>query len=480
MPAAGVRVHLEAGPIGEVVDALRSRIAGAPLGVAVRQPADALEAIEHGADEAMMVRPDDQGAARELVDRTTLRARVRREQENLRASLAHAEKLTALGTLVAGVAHEINNPLSALTLSLEVAQRDLETPLRTLDAVREAAQRGSGLTREEVQGIAAGARQPISRADIDELIDNATQAALSIAMVVRDLRLFARADEDETPSIVDVAGLVDQVLRLLGREVESVAIIERDHGSEVPPILVARSRLTQVLTNVVVNAVHAMRDVERPVHRLRVSTRFDDDAIAITVSDTGPGIPSEDLERIFDPFYTTKRAELGTGLGLSISRSILRRLGGELLVESVLGDGATFVALIPRTPREVLASAANRRVQELSVPVPRERRAVMLIDDDEQVLRACARVLGRHYDLVVARDGQEAIELLSSGSRADVIVTDTAASETLSAWLLTSRPELTDRLVHIGVTRPHSASIFVGKPFATAALLRAIELGAAR
>jgi CheY-like chemotaxis protein len=158
--------------------------------------------------------------------------------------------------------------------------------------------------------------------------------------------------------------------------------------------------------------------------------------------------------RIFDPFFTTKRPGVGTGLGLSISRSILRRIGGDLLVESVHGDGATFVALIPRPDRRDLYEA-YRRTSSISVPQSKARpdRRVLVVDADERVLRAFARTLDAHYDVLLARDGQEAIDLLQSGSQADAIIADVSLPEMsgvqLYGWLVKERALLAEHVIFV-------------------------------
>jgi CheY-like chemotaxis protein len=209
-----------------------------------------------------------------------------------------------------------------------------------------------------------------------------------------------------------------------------------------------------VFTNILLNAAHAITEVARASHRIRILARSDDEAIAVCISDTGPGIPSEVLGRIFDPFFTTKRPGVGTGLGLSISRSILRRVGGDLLVESVHGDGATFIALIPRPSRRDLYEA-YRRTSSLSAPQssPRPDKRVLIVDADERVLRAFARTLDTHYDVLLARDAEEAIELLESGSRADVIVAEVALPEasglTLYSWLIKEGAKLAQSIIFV-------------------------------
>ena len=159
--------------------------------------------------------------------------------------------------------------------------------------------------------------------------------------------LSARPHEEAQPELVDVGDLVDQVLRIVRREIEQTAVLERDIDRDLPPLLVPRTRLAQVLTNVLINAAHAVREVERSVHRVRISARADDEAVAIVVSDTGPGIAPDDVDRIFDPFYTTKRQDLGTGLGLSISYGIVAGMNGVLLAENG-EDGAIFRIELPR------------------------------------------------------------------------------------------------------------------------------------
>jgi K+-sensing histidine kinase KdpD len=137
------------------------------------------------------------------------------------------------------------------------------------------------------------------------------------------------------------------------------------------------------ITNILVNAAHALHEVERPVHRVRLVVRADDEAVAVSISDSGPGIAPEAIERIFDPFYTTKRKGRGTGLGLSISRSILHRLGGDLLVESLHGEGATFVALIPRPPeQELTAALACARGEPDARGAKAQRPSLLVVDND--------------------------------------------------------------------------------------------------
>ncbi|MDB4976418.1 MAG: sensor histidine kinase/response regulator, partial [Myxococcaceae bacterium] len=180
----------------------------------------------------------------------------------------------------------------------------------------------------------------------------------------------------------------------------------------------------------------------------------DEEAVAISISDSGPGIPPEAIERIFDPFFTTKRDGRGTGLGLSISRSILLRLGGELVVESVHGDGATFIAIIPLPHRDLLRDALARSSQRPPVTEHAPQwLSILIVDDDERLLRIYPRVLRENYHVFVAMDGQEAMEMISSGLHVDVVLTDLSMPEVdgeqLFRWLTAEHPRLARRTIFV-------------------------------
>lgn len=233
------------------------------------------------------------------------------------------------------------------------------------------------------------------------------------------------------------------------------------------------------------DSVAAIKEVDRPVHRVRISTRADDEAVAVYVSDTGPGIPAESLDHIFDPFFTTKREMMGTGLGLSISRSIMRRLGGDLLVESVHGTGAEFIILLPR-PEPNLVEATRERARKVT-PIPR-RLGVLVVDDDDRLLRAYSRALSRSHNVIVATDGREATELLMSGSEVDVVLTEVSLPELdgreLLEWLEQHRPELAPKTIFVtgqDEAAPyrefleHVGNTVLVKPVSRAKLLEEIE-----
>ncbi|MCG8423849.1 MAG: ATP-binding protein [Proteobacteria bacterium] len=484
-----VRVEIAQGEAEQAIKRVREVLGGVPLGYVARDESDALEAIFNGADEAMVVAELAPREVLVLVERTVLRAEKRREQENVRASYAQSEKLAALGTVVAGVAHEINNPLTAVLLSVE-ALRSVMTPL--INAADEIFRLGAldrAISAAEIADLARVARTGAPSMEGEDILNEMSGAIQAVADVVRDLRIFARTDEQEKSQLVFISEVIDQVIRIVGREITSRGVIERDYASDLPPLVVPRTRLAQVISNILINAAHAIRDVDRPVHRVRISIWADDETVAISISDTGPGIPPDTIERIFDPFFTTKRESVGTGLGLSISRQILRRLGGDLMVESVHGDGATFIALVPRPSADDLREAYKRATVISGASAVTMRATVMLVDDDQRIVRAYSRVLRDHYDLILASDGQEAIDLLSSGSSADAIITDLLLPEVdgtkLYDWLSRERPELARTTIFvIAATTATTYSDFLDrvenpileKPVSREQLLAAIQL----
>jgi signal transduction histidine kinase len=438
----------------DAVPRQRSAAGAVPLGFIARTEAEAFAAVAAGADEACAVEGFDAATFVAFVDRVALRATQRREAENRHTHAVQAEKLAALGTVVAGVAHEINNPLGIVILNVESTRSNVEPALRAQEEIYRLADRGTLATAEEVRRLADMARAGAAPADVRADLDDVTTALQTIADVVKDLRIFARASDTEKPEPVYLPDLVDQVLRIVGKQITSVAALERDYGADVPALLLPRSRLTQVLTNLLINAAHAIEEVRRPMHRVRISIRYDNEAIALSISDTGPGIAPDVVERIFDPFFTTKRGERetgGTGLGLSISRSILHDIGGDLIVESVHGAGATFIAVIPTEDRRVVR---HPRFQAALGNTPANgRSSVLVVEDEEALLRSLATALRQRFHVLLAADGQEAIDLLESGSTPDAVLCDLnmpiVNGFELYDWLVDNRPNLARHVVFI-------------------------------
>ncbi len=343
--------------------------------------------------------PGGRGTNRSYV---TLRKDVtaqRRTEQSLRLS----ERMASLGTMAAGVAHEINNPLTYVLLSLRIAQRQLDRYSQQLPA--------------EYLGKTEAA------------LGNALEGAERVSEVVKDLRLFSRADETTTESI-DPRAVVESALRLMGNDLKHRARLDRDYNP-TPQVTGNHAKLHQVFLNLFINAAHAIEEAYGPADaafasnraeeaRIRVLTDTDERGnCVVEVSDTGIGIAPEYLEKIFDPFFTTKPVGIGTGLGLAMCRSIVSSMAGEITVESQLGRGTTFRITLPPA-RTVSAAPQTLQTQRRTKPV---RLAVLVVDDNRAVRDTVCGALSDHHRVEVAESAVEALARLRH-ERYDVILCD--------------------------------------------------------
>jgi len=307
------------------------------------------------------------------------------------AQLLLADRLTSLGRLAAGIAHEINNPLTYTALNLELAQR-------TVDA--------SDLPEPVVATL--------SRA-LSESYDGAER----VRGIVRALATFGRGDEDAVGA-VDVHRALDAAIRIADNKIRYRArlVTRYDAGSLVRG---SELRLVQVFVNLLVNAADAIPEGNVDHHEIRVRTRSGPgDRVIVEVSDTGSGVPPELRERIFDPFFTTKPVGLGTGLGLSVSHGIVTGLGGEISVDSPPGGGATFrVSLVAATLPDDTPATVSRIGR-----ARRPRARILIIDDERSIARVLATALSAH-DVTIAGSGHDGRTLALTGSF-DCILSDIA------------------------------------------------------
>ncbi|MSP74258.1 MAG: sensor histidine kinase [Myxococcales bacterium] len=240
-----------------------------------------------------------------------------------RQKLLEADKFAAVGQLAAGVAHEINNPSTAVRVNLEWLHQTL-TPM---------VERGADLTQ-----VVSDLREA------DGVVLETIEAMQRIAVIVRDLGTFARhSDELEDFDPLDA---LDVSLKMANHALRHHATVIRDCQS-LPIIRSDRGRLQQVFLNLLANAGQALQADGGQRNEVRVGARLEGDQVYFTIGDNGCGIAPENCVRIFDPFYTTKPIGQGTGLGLAISNDIVRRLGGELSVVSQLDVGTTFTISLP-------------------------------------------------------------------------------------------------------------------------------------
>jgi two-component system NtrC family sensor kinase len=253
------------------------------------------------------------------------------EEVELRSQLQRADRLAAVGTLAAGVAHEINNPLGYMRLNLEHVRREL-------------------------LGLSAATQLSARLGPLMRPLEMVSEGAERVHKIVAALLNLARASD--THQLVDVRQTLERCLEVAAHEFAGRVRIQRDYGA-APHVTANELRLTQVFANLLSNAAEAMAD-GRTDHTLSVSLRTDARGRAVAeIRDSGPGIAREHLQRVFDPFFTTK--ESGLGLGLAICQRIVSSFGGEIDVESLPGAGALFRVALPAavpTPEPLPAEPA--------------------------------------------------------------------------------------------------------------------------
>lgn len=311
---------------------------------------------------------------------TDITERIRMQRE-----LVQSDRGFALGTLVASVAHEINNPLTYTMFALNQVRA----------AVAQLA------SSESDEARSACLQQVLTPLEIAE------DGLRSISIVTQDLRSFSRTDDGT--STVDVRTAAQSALRLVAKDLEARVRVVVDLN-EVPLVLATEARLIQVFVNLLLNAVQALAN-ERGERVVTLSTCTVDCAAVVIVSDNGPGVPHALRERIFEPFVTTKPAGLGMGVGLFVCRNIVRGLGGEITVEDRHGGGAAFRVRLPA------ASGALATSTELGPPLPVARLGrdarILVVDDDVLVGAALGEALRQAgHSVTVVDDTDEAIALL--------------------------------------------------------------------
>jgi two-component system cell cycle sensor histidine kinase/response regulator CckA len=372
------------------------------------------------------------------------------QRRDLELRVSRSERLASLGTMAAGLCHEINNPLTCVLSNVE----------------------------HSLEALDAGAL----RGELREALVDARDAAARIVDIVRGMRAFAQpGDERRVP--VDLREVLDRAIKLTAHVVRQHARLER-HDGPAPTVAADPVRLDQVLVNLLVNAAQCTPpgDADRHVLRVRLGTDAEG-FVFVDVEDDGPGIAPEVLPRIFDPFFTTKAPGGGMGLGLSISSSIIDAFGGEIRVDSVIGRGTCFRVRLPASG--ALPPLATPQRTPAVAPVAARGR-VLVVDDEEAVTRVLVRVLGGAHDVEVCHDGRAALPRLLAGAPYDLILCDLMMPNVtgieLYDTLLLARPEQAQRFVFLtGGATTETARAFlarvarpiVDKPFLDLAELRA-------
>jgi two-component system NtrC family sensor kinase len=333
------------------------------------------------------------------------------DQQALEAQLIQSEKLAAVGQLVSGVAHELNNPLTSIAGLSEflLEQHDLGTKDRGhLRVIHEQADRAG--------------------------------------RIVRNLLTFARQGPGEQAA-VDLNDVIQRTLLLMSYDLKLKDITIEKNLAPVPPVLGDRHALQQVVINLLNNAAQAV--AENPPERPRVIllSTWVDDRVRMRVTDSGAGIADAVLPHLFTPFFTTKEPGQGTGLGLSITYSIVEAHGGRITVERPTEGGAAFIVDLPAAPIE--AGARDMPEPQVLAP-PTTKRSILLVDEDPAVRRMVKALFGRDGHAVeVARNPQHALDLVRTRPY-DLILADAQAraeDHLFVEQLVETHPEVKDRVL---------------------------------
>jgi two-component system NtrC family sensor kinase len=348
------------------------------------------------------------------------------EQKALESQLMQSEKLASVGTMVSGVAHELNNPLTSI----------------------------AGLSEFLLE---QGIGDEPSREHLRVINDQAERAS----RIVRNLLSFAHQSPAERSSL-DLGDVAERTVALMGYEMRRMGIdLQADIPSDLPPLLGNRDELQQVLLNLLTNAAYAVGRLPPGAPRkITVSVAAAAERVVLRVADTGPGIAPEAAAKLFDPFYTTKPLGEGTGLGLFLAYGIAETHGGSLTASSTPGEGATFTLSLPRAPRDGVEPAPSSP----AATVPRGAgavRRILVVDDDPVVLRL-VRVLFEHdgHRVDTATNGTEALQFAMSDDY-DLVIADrraAAGNEPFVTVLERVRPAWTSRMVLAATDRPNTVS----------------------
>jgi two-component system cell cycle sensor histidine kinase/response regulator CckA len=383
------------------------------------------------------------------------------ERKRLEARLSVAERMASIGTMAAGMAHEINNPLAAVLGNVSYAL--------------------GGLTR--VASQCTGEVQAVLREALEALADS-EEAGSRIMRIIDDLKRLSRLERVDR-ELLDLPDVIDATMRVCEHQLRHCATVHRRYGT-TPFVNAAESQLIQVLTNLLINAAQAIGQGKASQERIDVRTFSDDSGNAvIEVSDTGPGISKAELGRIFDPFYSSKPIGRGMGLGLSISHNIITSLDGEITVESTPGVGTTFRIVLPAAVAPEVFPALE--FQETAC-APSGSRRILVVDDEPVVRRLLKRLLASH-EVVLESDGRAALALLNSGQKFDLIICDLMMPDfsgvEVHEAIAASHPEMLPKMIFLtGGAFSQASTDFIEtvpnkvltKPFAAGQLLAEVKL----
>jgi PAS domain S-box-containing protein len=319
------------------------------------------------------------------------------ESRRLHDQLVISDRMVSVGMLAAGVAHEINNPLTVAVANV--------------DSLSASMIRADGLARN---GETSG------------LLKDAQEALRRIRDIVRDLKLLSRSEQPQ-PTSVDLKNVLESSLRMASHQIRHRAQIHTDY-QPAPRVWAAESRLSQVFLNILLNAADAIPEGHAQTNLISIELCGSDDGEAVVkISDSGTGMSRTTLERLFTPFFTTKPVGTGTGLGLSICQRIVTGFGGTIQIASEVGRGTTVRVGLPGSDRRVELPPPQVTMRATGAGL--SRGTILIVDDDEMVGRVVERMLSLDHKTQLATSGKQALSWIQAGARYDVILCDVMMPE---------------------------------------------------
>jgi PAS domain S-box-containing protein len=422
----------------------------------------------------------------EIDGHALLHATVRDETEvkKLQAMLRQADRLTSMGTLAAGVAHEINNPLTYVLHNIESLSEDLPKLASAITRILRTFRVELGTEAlTELLGSDAPMLEPALLSDMAERAREALGGTERIKTISRAIGTFSRVESNER-SRVDLNYAIECATTMALTVIKFRAKLVVDYAT-LPLIWASEGKLSQVFLNLLINAAHAIEEGHVQDNRIEISTWARGDDVFAEVKDTGRGISAADLTRIFDPFFTTKSVGVGSGLGLPICRNIVTEFGGDINVYSELGKGTRFTV---RLPIRRAASQAPPPAVIVAPDVTNAHGRVLMIDDEQPILTMLVQLLGADHQVVTAATGESAKTILTYDQSFDVILCDLMmpglSGMDLHAWLAVEYPVLAQRIVFVtggaftGTASEYLAciaNIRIEKPYDKASLKRLVS-----
>ncbi len=367
----------------------------------------------------------------------------------VQANLVERERRATVGKLAAGVAHSINNPAAYVVANVDEL-RECMAPLQdlTVHAFETLQRTGTDSDRLEFERLNRLARTPQVFKQIGEMVAESLEGMGRIRDIVHDLRGFSALD-DEAPMPIDLGEAIDSALQIAQSELDHPVKIAIQ-VPELPPVLGSNARLSQVVLQLLLNALQSFDDDHAGERVLAITGRVNQGAIELVIRDNGRGMDKQTLGRIWDPFFTTQ--SLGAlGLGLPICQDIIARHGGTLNVESSLNEGTTVTIRLPSMQDAVQFSLLDRPPEEAADPLQTAR--ILVVDDEPAIVRCIKRLLRAAQEVRTATSGQEALEWLLEGASPDLILCDLmmpgVSGVDIYERVLKSRPELESRILFI-------------------------------